>query len=88
MILLGTIVATFISTVAIWLSSQRDVKRRRAAGLKKVETSPLIRWGLLALSLAPGAALLALGNISGFICWLAAITVTGWIVAVRRPATA
>lgn len=85
MILVGTIVATLVSTFAIWLSSQRDPKRRRVAGLEKVETSPLVRWGLLALSFAPGAILLAIGNISGFICWFAAITVTGWIVAVRRP---
>lgn len=88
MILLGTILATIVSTIAIWLSSQRDVKRRRAAGLQQIESSSLVRWGLLLMCFAPGTVLVGMGNISGFICWLAAITVTGWAIATRKPKAA
>ncbi|MEM1051525.1 MAG: hypothetical protein AAGI28_05450 [Pseudomonadota bacterium] len=88
MIVWSTIVATVISTVAIWLASQRNPKRRRSAGLKKIATAPLVKWGLLLVSITPGVALVALGNTSGFICWFAAITVIGWLVAVKRPSAA
>lgn len=85
MILLGTVLATFVSTLAIWLSSMRDAKRRRVAGLQQLEKRPAISWLLLAVSIVPGPVLIAMGNLSGFICWIAAVTVTGWLVAVRRP---
>lgn len=74
--------ALLISLVSLAYLGLTDPKRRRIAKVSK--QPPLVRvaslgWLLVAL---PGASLLIIGELSAFVSWLGAITVTGWLLVV------
>ena len=79
-------VALILSCGFIVLLSKRNPKRRRAARLPKRQSSATGTAMLILGALVPGLALVLLDNGSGFVCWLAGLTVGGWLIARHNPA--
>ena len=81
-------VAAAFSLVMTLLLALSDPKRRwlmrRESGSREDVYQPVAefpRRALACLMFAPGVALMAAGLWSGFILWLAAVLVGGWVVA-------
>lgn len=73
-------IALLVSLAGFAYLALTDPKRRRLANAAK--QSPVARvvylgWLVVAL---PGALLLPLGELSAFVSWLGAITVSGWLL--------
>lgn len=80
-----TLIAVAISLAGIGLLARCDPKRRRAAGLGPADAKQ--RQKALALVFAPVLLLAIVGQTSPFVLWIAIVSVAGWIIAMRRPAS-
>ncbi|MGQ2940749.1 MAG: hypothetical protein ACT6Q7_07685 [Blastomonas fulva] len=78
--------ATAISLLAVIYLLYTDTKRIRVFRLNRAHALPRYRRAGWALAFAPGAGLLALGELSAFLAWCGAITVLAWLVVARTPA--
>ncbi len=89
MTLLSFLAACCLSGAGLaWLAAINP-KRRRVYGLpRRVGRGAWQAWGAASLVLLPGLALPALGQVAAFVLWLGAVTVMGWLIALRRPALA
>lgn len=76
--------AILISLLSIAWLARFDPKRRRSFGLapRVVPVSRPIVWGL---ALLPGVVLALAGYAVGFVLWLAALCVFGWLVVWVPP---
>lgn len=84
MTVLLTLLATMTSLGVFLTLRFYDAKRRRVLK-QKARPSPIHVGWLWAGVLFPGFVIMGLGNTSAFICWLAAISLCGWLVALRAP---
>ncbi|WP_116367028.1 hypothetical protein [Parahaliea mediterranea] len=84
--LLLFVAACLLSSLGFaWLAAVNP-KRRRVYGLARpAAPAPWQKLAMALLVLAPGVLLLLCGQVAGFVLWLGAITVIGWVVALRRP---
>lgn len=80
-IILAAIAATLVS---LSFAAASDPKRRRVSGLPAPEKRRGLAVSLSGI-LLPGVLLIALGDGAGFVVWLGASTVAGWIVAALPP---
>ncbi|GAB3273163.1 hypothetical protein GCM10027297_06230 [Parahaliea aestuarii] len=81
------LVASLLSGLGLaWLAAVNP-KRRRVYGLSRpAPVVPWQKWAMAVLVLLPGVLLVVFGQVAGFVLWLGAVTVIGWMVALRRPA--
>ncbi|MEM9168355.1 MAG: hypothetical protein AAGC56_01775 [Pseudomonadota bacterium] len=83
--LLYFLAALAVSAAALWYLQRIDPKRARVfnrGAQGETPSRPRLAWGV---GLAPGLILPALGELSAFLTWLGAITVVGWLIALKRP---
>lgn len=85
-VLLVTTIAIIISLSGIALLASQNAKRRRAGGLGAHTPKRVTVMLGYCLLLAPIALLTALGQTTPFILWFAALSVAGWLLALRQPA--
>lgn len=79
----GTL-AMLLSLGALAMLAAQDAKRRRVFGLPEpVTMRPTgLLWGA---ALAPALLAAVWGGVAGFVFWLGATSVSGWVLAARRP---
>ncbi|MEM9289618.1 MAG: hypothetical protein AAGA36_14875 [Pseudomonadota bacterium] len=82
--LIPFLIGTAISLLALYYLRQTDPKRARAFALQPPSSA---RRGKIAfwVSILPGLILLFGGYVGSFFCWFGALSVAGWIIALRRP---
>ncbi|MDX2307104.1 MAG: hypothetical protein NW216_02580 [Hyphomicrobium sp.] len=85
---LAAVLAIVVSLLGIALIASSDGKRRRAFNLPPRHESRALRIVAWLLILVPPMALLARQETAPIMLWLGALSVAGWIIAVRRPAIA
>lgn len=82
---LATLGACILSACGLAWSASRDAKRRRIYRLPALRVRPRQRWLRRLLVLAPGFALLWMGDTASFTIWLGVLTLAGWCVALVGP---
>lgn len=73
-----------VTTLCIGDLARVNAKRRRVLGLPELAGWRLV-WPKRIVLFAPGVLLLWLGDVSGFVIWLGAASVLGWILAALPP---
>lgn len=80
-----TLAAVAATLLGLAYFTASDPKRRRAFKLPPRGRS--LTLPACALVFAPGIALLAFGQGAAFAMWLGAVSVVGWLLAARAPAS-
>ncbi|MDX2288592.1 MAG: hypothetical protein NW217_07195 [Hyphomicrobiaceae bacterium] len=84
---LASVIAIVVSLTGILLLAFENPKRRRAFGLPPHNSATLWRAAWI-LILLPPLYLLARQETAPLMMWLGALSVAGWVVAMRRPKSA
>ena len=80
-----TLAAVAATLLGLAYFTATDPKRRRAFKLPPRRRRVVLPACILVL--APGVLLLVFGRGAGFVIWLGAATVLGWLMAARAPAS-
>lgn len=80
----ATILAIAVSTAGVTLLAVFNAKRRRSFGLPARNGRAAVLLGA-ALIIVPFVLLLMRAETAPVVMWLGAVTITGWVVAMRRP---
>lgn len=79
--------ATAVSLLAVVYLLYTDAKRIRVFRLNRAQALRGYRQAGWVIAVAPGAAMVAFGELSAFLVWCGAITVLGWLVVTWTPRT-
>ena len=64
-----------------------DEKRQRVFRVERSLVLPRSKAAGWAIVLAPSACLVVIGQVSAFLAWFGAVTISAWLMAARRPGT-
>ena len=62
-----------------------DEKRRRVFRVERPFALPRSKAAGWLLVIVPGPSLMAIGQVSAFLAWCGAVTISAWLMAARRP---
>lgn len=85
MSLVSFVLASGFSLALIWILRASDPKLARVAKASRINLSSPVRTALAVCVFLPGAILLAIPQIGVFFSWFGALTVIGWLIALRPP---